>query len=253
MELQIPEYLYSFGIFVGIINVLSALILIWLGANRMSHAENDRWNSAFLFSFIVLGWYVIAQVLGRANIYWAVTHMQIPTIQYGLVIPILVGLYGIIRMERFRRLVLAIPLFALVGVQVYRVLGGIFLVLWNSGKLPWEFAIPAGVGDILIGVLAVVIALMLYNRNNFAIRAAYLWCLFGIADLVVAITTGTLTSPGIANLLSRDNPNLFITAYPLVMIPIFAVPLSIILHVLTLWRIKHLEDVSPVRKVETVE
>jgi len=252
MELQIPEYLYSFGVLVGIINVLCALTLIWLGANQMSYAEKDRWESALLFSFIVLGWFVIAQVLGRANIYWAVTHMQIPTIQYGLVIPILVGLYGMFRMERFRRLVLAIPLFALVGVQVYRVLGSIFVVLWANGKLPWEFALPAGVGDILTGILAVIVAVMLYNRMNFATRAAYLWCLFGIADLVIAITTGTLTSPGIANLLSRDNPNLLITAYPLVIIPTFAVPLSIILHGLTLWRIKHLEHISPARKIETV-
>ena len=49
---------------------------------------------------------------------------------------------------------------------------------------------------------------------------------------------GALTSPGIANLLSRDAPNLLVTAYPLVMIPTFAVPLSIILHGVCLWKLQ---------------
>ncbi|MBL1430143.1 MAG: hypothetical protein COA60_001240 [Robiginitomaculum sp.] len=40
------------------------------------------------------------------------------------------------------------------------------------------------------------------------------------------------------NLLSKDDPNLLITSFPLVMIPTFAVPLSIILHVLTLWKLR---------------
>jgi len=54
--------------------------------------------------------------------------------------------------------------------------------------------------------------------------ATYAWCLFGIADLVVAITMGAMTSPGRAHLLALDAPNLLMTAYPLVMVPTFAVP-----------------------------
>jgi len=38
-----------------------------------------------------------------------------------------------------------------VGVQVYRALGLIFLVLYAGGYLPGLFAWPAGVGDILVG------------------------------------------------------------------------------------------------------
>jgi len=74
-------------------------------------------------------------------------------------------------------------------------------------------------------------------------RATYAWCLFGIADLVVAITMGAMTSPGRAHLLAFEAPNLLITSYPLVMVPTFAVPLALMLHGLVLWRLRR-ETVS---------
>jgi hypothetical protein len=61
---------------------------------------------------------------------------------------------------------------------------------------------------------------------------------FGIADLVVAITMGAMTSPGRAHLLAFEAPNLLISSYPLVMVPTFAVPLALMLHGLVLWRLR---------------
>lgn len=40
-----------------------------------------------------------------------------------------------------------------------------------------------------------------------------------------------MTSPGPFQILALGAPNLAITAYPLVLVPAFAVPLSILLHV----------------------
>jgi len=39
-------------------------------------------------------------------------------------------------------------------------------------------------------------------------------------------------------LFAFDAPNLLVTAYPLVMVPTFAVPLALILHGLVLWRLR---------------
>jgi hypothetical protein len=46
-----------------------------------------------------------------------------------------------------------------------------------------------------------------------------------------------MTSPGRAHLLAGA-PNLLMTAYPLVMVPTFAVPLALMLHGLVLWRLR---------------
>jgi len=37
--------------------------------------------------------------------------------------------------------------------------------------------------------------------------------------------------------MALDNPNLLATSYPTVMTPTFAVPLSIILHTLSIWQL----------------
>jgi len=82
---------------------------------------------------------------------------------------------------------------------------------------------------------AVIVAALVAQEAAGARRAAYAWCLFGIADLVVAVTMGALTSPGLPHtLLALQAPNLLITSYPLVMVPTFAVPLALMLHGLVL-------------------
>jgi hypothetical protein len=43
-----------------------------------------------------------------------------------------------------------------VSIQVYRVLGLIFLVLYAGGRLPGAFALPAGVRNSITGLFAPV-------------------------------------------------------------------------------------------------
>ena len=49
------------------------------------------------------------------------------------------------------------------------------------------------------------------------------WNLFGIADLVVAVTAGFLTSPSAFQLLAFDLPNELISQFPLVLVPVFQI------------------------------
>ena len=79
--------------------------------------------------------------------------------------------------------------------------------------------------------------------------AKYAWCLFGIADLGVAITMAAMTSPGQAHFIAFDAPNLLMTAYPLVMVPTFAVPLALMLHGLVLWRLRR--ETAPTGRLVT--
>ena len=72
---------------------------------------------------------------------------RFPTIQFGILVPILVGSILIWRSHYVRRLIEAVPQQWLVGVQLYRALGLIFLVLYAGGSLPGLFAWPAGSGD----------------------------------------------------------------------------------------------------------
>ena len=241
MTPQIPGYLLSFESIVRLLVTIIALGLIWLGAARMPASAKSRYATAGVLSAMLIGWVAVAQHLGAANTYFATADTAeagVPTILFGLLIPLAVAAIALWRSESIARLVSAIPLHWLVAAQVYRVAGGIFLVLWADGRLPWQFALPAGIGDVATGSLAVVVAALLAQNAIGAHRATYAWCLFGIADLVVAITMGAMTSPGRAHLLAFEAPNLLISSYPLVMVPTFAVPLALMLHGLVLWRLR---------------
>ena len=241
MTPQIPGYLLSFESIVRPLVTIIALGLIWLGAARMPASAKSRYATAGVLSAMLIGWVAVAQHLGAANTYFATADTAeagVPTILFGLLIPLAVAAIALWRWESIARLVSAIPLHWLVAAQVYRVAGGIFLVLWADGRLPWQFALPAGIGDVATGSLAVVVAALLAQNAIGAHRATYAWCLFGIADLVVAITMGAMTSPGRAHLLAFEAPNLLISSYPLVMVATFAVPLALMLHGLVLWRLR---------------
>lgn len=238
MTPQIPAYLEVFESAIRPLVTLAVLGLIWTGAYRMEGPARSRYTTAGALSVTLLAWLAIAQYLGAANMYFAATDTAVPTLLLGLTIPLMIAAAGLWLSGAIASLVSAIPLRWLVAAQVYRVAGGIFLVLWADGRLPWQFALPAGIGDVMTGLLAVFLAARLSQNAAGALSAVYAWCLFGIGDLVVAVAMGAMTSPGRPHLLALDAPNLLITSYPLVMVPTFAVPLALMLHGIVLWRLR---------------
>jgi hypothetical protein len=112
-----------------------------------------------------------------------------PTIQFGVLIPILVGVALFMWWCPLRSVLEAVPQDWIVGVQLYRAMGVIFLVLYAGGRLPGLFAWPAGVGDILVGLLAPTIGIAYARRSSNAAGWLRAWNLFGIGDLIVALAT----------------------------------------------------------------
>jgi len=238
MSPQIPGYLLAIESALRPLVAAIALGLIWIGAASMEAPARSRYTTAGALSLALIAWLAAAQYLGMANTYAAKTETSVPTILFGVLIPLIAAAIALWLSENVRSLVSAIPLPFLVAAQIYRVGGGIFLVLWADGRLPWQFALPAGIGDVVTGCLAVVVAALLAKDAVGARRAVYAWSFFGLADLAVALTMGAMTAPGRPHLLALDAPNLLITSYPLVMVPTFAVPLALMLHGLVLWRLR---------------
>jgi hypothetical protein len=128
----------------------------------------------------------------------------------------------------------AMPSTWLVALQLYRVFGAIFLVGWMRGAAPGAFALPAGIGDVITGLLAVPVAISLAAGTLEGRKAAIAWNIFGLADFAVAVFMGMVTSPGPFQLIVPNVPSIGAGTYPTVMVPAFAVPSSILLHALSL-------------------
>ncbi len=65
-----------------------------------------------------------------------------------------------------------------------------------------------------------------------------LWNWLGVADLVVAMATGFFSASSRFQIFSLHAPDFLIGSFPLVMIPIYAVPLSIVLHLASLTKLR---------------
>jgi hypothetical protein len=122
----------------------------------------------------------------------------------------------------------------LVGIQAYRVFGAAFLAAALRGTLPGLFGYPAGIGDALTGMFALPVAVAVARGTAEGRRAAIIWNLFGLADLMIAIAMGMITSPGPLQLVASTVPSIGSGGYPEVLTPAFAVPSSILLHFLSL-------------------
>jgi hypothetical protein len=188
-------------------------------------------------SLVLLAWFGAALALAWLGFFRGAAD-RIPTIELGVFVPIIIGTIALRRSETLSRIIDAIPQSWLVGVQLYRTLGLVFLILFAFGRLPGDFALPAGLGDVLVGALAPIIGFMYARGTENRERLVLAWNVFGILDLVVAVGTGFLTSPSPLQLLSLEAPNELISAFPLVMVPVFAVPISILLHLMSLMKLR---------------
>jgi hypothetical protein len=160
--------------------------------------------------------------------------------------PVVLG-YGLYAVSpTWRRLVRATPHSWLVGVQAYRVIGAVFLLVWAAGGLPAYFAIPAGVGDVLTGVGALGVASLVAGRRRRWRGAALGWNAFGLADLVVAVGAGsTLLAGPLSTVLPAETTTAAVVAFPLGLIPTFLVPISVLLHLYSATRLLGAGDVEP--------
>ena len=132
----------------------------------------------------------------------------------------------------------AMPASWLVALQVYRVFGAVFLAGALRGVVPGVFGLPAGIGDMLTGLIAVPAAIAVAAGTAEGRKAAILWNIFGLSDFAVAITLGLITSPGPLQLIVPSVPSIGAGAYPNVLTPAFVVPSSILLHALSLRQLR---------------
>ena len=239
----IPTYLFYF-IAAGTVAVL---ITILYGLNRALADAHwpvaDRTRTLRVSAVILLGWLGAAITLSAMGIYHVASGDR-PTIQYGILLPILIGALMIWRWEAAKRVLDLVPQQWLVSVQLFRALGAIFLILSATGTLPRLFALPAGLGDIVVGLLAPVVGLAYARAPHKAAGLVAAWNVLGLLDLIDALGLGFLTAPSRYALEVQPNSDLM-TVLPLVLIPVYLVPLFFVFHLASLAKLRREAGATP--------
>jgi hypothetical protein len=150
--------------------------------------------------------------------------VQAPGLLSTIAAMVALGISVLFTSKTVRAINAATPPAWLIGVQLYRVAGAMFL--WPflaAGAVPAGFAWPAGIGDVITGIAAPFVALAVAQDRPGARARAVAWNCFGMLDLIVATAAAVLT----------QTTN--IDHFPLVVVPLFlGPPLGILTHVYSL-------------------
>jgi hypothetical protein len=117
-----------------------------------------------------------------------------------------------------------------------RVVGVVFVIVMAQGRLPAVVALPAGLGDIAVGLAAPLVARRLYDGVGH--RRALWFNILGLADLVIAVTIGFLTGLGPFRPWDVTPSTETVSLLPLALVPTVAVPVAITLHIVSLRRLR---------------
>jgi hypothetical protein len=172
-------------------------------------------------------WFVLAAVLAMAGAFAS------PALPVGvaLSIAIFVPVLGLARIVT-RTLAHGIPLSALVGVHIGRILGSAFLMLYAAGRLPYTLAHSAGWGDVTVGVLAIPMLWVIRNRPAGWRSMTAIWNALGIVDLLSAVTLAVGSAPGSLVRFNFEAPGSgTIAMFPWALIPAFLVPVYLLTHI----------------------
>jgi hypothetical protein len=213
----------ALGVFAAILVPLALRV-----ASPRRHRDLSLPLSAATFMAI---WFAAAAALATAGAFQTAVG-GVPTIAFALVTPLALGLGAVWLIEPVGRAFAMRDLAPLlIAMQSYRMFGLGFIVLMAIGQLPAIFAIPAGLGDLAIGLTAFGAASA--ARRGQLSRAVW-WNALGLVDLGLALTLGVGTGPSQLGFIPAMPRSTLFSLAPFAVVPSFIVPLDITLHLLSL-------------------
>ena len=207
----------------GAISMAFLVVLIGLAAIRPA--------SKFL-AFATAGtWIALIVTIAALGGFGPGVSGPFPTPVIAFLIVVVAGTTGWLAWPAFRRALLSIPLVALVSINGVRVAGVFFLILHAQGRLAAPFSTSAGWGDIIVGAIAIPVAVLMIWKGTAPRWLLASWNALGVLDLITAIALGALSTPGTPFQVFTEAPGTnAMGTLPWVIIPTILVPLFLLTH-----------------------
>ena len=188
-------------------------------------------------------WFAVVVTLGATGAL-GVQGIGAPGLGLAVTLPVLGLCLVLFRLRTARAAMEAIPLPALIAVNIVRILGVFFILLYAAGRLPAPLAPEAGWGDIFVGVTAGPIAWLVARHGERARSVALGWNLIGLLDLVAAIALGATSAPGPLQLFRGPPDSGMMVTLPWIFIPGFIVPSLVACHIAIFHRLGRRQAVT---------
>jgi len=186
-------------------------------------------------------WFLFSAVGGLSG-FFATTKDPPVALGLAVVLPVALFVFYYLKRGKLYQQLRELDLRFLVLPQTWRVMGLFFLVDLYRGLLPAGFALPAGLGDIAIGVTAPLVAYLIRSNSPHKQAVYVAWNVLGIIDLVLAVTLGILHSQSTFGILAGGTTTALMSVFPRNLVPTFLVPLFVILHIAALSRFREVQQ-----------
>ncbi|HVS51129.1 MAG TPA: hypothetical protein VHD62_02145 [Opitutaceae bacterium] len=177
-------------------------------------------------------WFGAALVAGRTLFLQRLPPPAVQAILFGLTGLVLASYF---RLRLVREWIDALDLRTLVLLHVTRFVGIAFLIMHRRGELPYAFAVPGGIGDIIVATLALPVALAPLEEHQRQ-RVIVIWNVIGLVDILLVVLTAIRLN------LADPAQLVALTRLPLSLLPTFLVPLIIATHVIIFARVARLRQ-----------
>jgi hypothetical protein len=214
----------------GLTAVVVVAIFLVLWRERTSARES---RIAVVSGVVLAAWAIVTTMLARRGFFQPPDPYSLPPIGITLILVLLVLAVCLLGSPSLRRLLTNQR--NLILLNLWRLVGVVFLILMANDQMPALWALPAGIGDVIVGAMAPWIARQVDAPEGR--RRAIIFNLFGMADLVVAVGLGVMTSPGPAQVFRTTPTSELATRFPFALVPTFLVPLAFVIHVISLWQL----------------
>ena len=201
---------------------------------------SQRVSSSIVVVSLLALWFLLVLMASLLGVFKGNPSQPPLLLGVAVILPVLLFVLVWITSARFQRFVESPDIRAITLPQTSRIIGVVFLTSYAYGVLPGIFALPAGIGDVAIGLTAPLIVWMLVSKTRARLAVLAVWNVLGLLDLVMAVSLGILTSRSSLGILAGTTTSAAVVAFPLSLIPTFLVPVDLILHLITLSRVRRL-------------
>ncbi|MEO0344345.1 MAG: hypothetical protein AAF198_13005 [Pseudomonadota bacterium] len=235
--MNVPDYAVLLVQITAFFLVASVSALTTYGTLNSKFSNAREPYIAWSIGLFSLAWLVIVLVTSYSNVLVPQMDDVVPYLGVFIAGSTILVAALVLYIPNMRQIMNSVPISWFAGIQIYRVIGAVFLLLEADGLLSKYFAVTTAWGDIFVGLTAPIVAVLLHRDLYKYLWVGILWSLIGIGDLILVLFKAIQSAPGPRQTTAFDIPTEVVTYFPFSILPMLIVPVSIILHLILIQKL----------------
>lgn len=226
-------------LFVGIAGALVAGVagVVWQNGRVLGYPDEVRRRLSIGAAALLVAWLVAMSLLAAVGFFNDFLTRFPPPFALALLPPWLT-IIACVAVPVLRTYLVATPLAWLIGYQTFRV--GIEYILWalhHQGVMPRAMTLEGQNIDLLVGITAPVIALLVARPRTWTPLLALVWNAASLLILFNTIRVAFQSVPGAFYDPTMQPANTIVSQPPFIWLPAFIVPVAVLGHAIALAKV----------------